>query len=599
MRLSIRCLAVLAIVLMIPALAVAQTESGKISGSVTDQSGAVLPGVTVNLKSVERATTRSTVTNAQGEYVFASLVPGNYEVTAELSGFSTKQTRTNVPVGATVAVNLQMAVGAQTEVITVVGETAAAINTSTQDIATTVNETQIRELPTITRNPYDLVQLSGQASRDTESDRGTGYAINGAALGEHQHPARRLGEQRRLHGHGRPGRAPRLRAGVLGPHLELLGPVRPRLRRRRQRGHQVRDQPVPRHGLRVLPQRRARHQHLRQQGERDRARRVRAPPDGLQPRRPRREGQGPLLHEPRVHPRPLDRHEISWVPTPEFIAASAPATQHFFCTYGDGATINGPILTRGDVSAIVRHDAGAFNSLPAGLPVFGRVEKQLPIDAGGGDPQDQYQLVARAGLQPEHGHAGVRPLRLPGPGSGARHELRQPVRRLRHRLPRKNHNMLGSLTHVFSPSFTSQTKFAWNRLYHDQPLNGDPADALHEPGRGPPPGLAASVPRLPARGAPAARSPSAAPSSSSPFYQDFNWVKGRHDLRFGGYYMHMIDDRTFGAYANSVQSLNTTPAALPRSTTSCGARSAGSRARSTPTASRAAPTPRRWASRAS
>ena len=182
MRYSIRCLVVLAIVLMIPALVVAQTESGKVSGTVTDQSGAVLPGVTVNLKSVERATMRSTVTNAQGEYVFASLVPGNYEITAELSGFSTQQTRTGVPVGATVNVNVQMAVGAQTEVITVVGETAAAINTSTQDIATTVNETQIRELPTLTRNPYDLVQLSGQAASTPVdmTNRGTGYSLNGA-----------------------------------------------------------------------------------------------------------------------------------------------------------------------------------------------------------------------------------------------------------------------------------------------------------------------------------------------------------------------------------------------------------------------------------
>ena len=162
MRFSIRCLAVLAIALMIPALAAAQTEFGKISGTVTDQSGAVLPGVTVNLKSVERASTRSTVTNAQGEYVFASLVPGNYEVTAELSGFSTKQTRTNVSVGSTVNVNVQMAVGAQTEVITVVGETAAQINTSTQDIATTVNQAQIRELPTIYRNPYDFAAGSFQ-----------------------------------------------------------------------------------------------------------------------------------------------------------------------------------------------------------------------------------------------------------------------------------------------------------------------------------------------------------------------------------------------------------------------------------------------------
>ena len=57
--------------------------------------------------------------------------------------------------------------------------------------------------------------------------------------------------------------------------------------------------------------------------------------------------------------------------------------------------------------------------------------------------------------------------------------------------------------------------------------------------------------------------PFGGPQQQLAFYQDFNWVKGRHDLRFGGYYMHMNDDRTFGAYANSVQSLNTTSAALP------------------------------------
>jgi outer membrane receptor protein involved in Fe transport len=175
-----RCVAAFAIAVLVPAFATAQTESGKITGSVTDQSGAVLPGVNIGLKSVERATVRTTVTNAQGEYVFASLVPGAYEITAELSGFSKKQIRTTVSVGATVAVNVQMQVGQQSEVVTVVGETQAAINTSTQDIATTVTETQLRELPTITRNAYDLVQLSGQASYDAESARGTGYAINGA-----------------------------------------------------------------------------------------------------------------------------------------------------------------------------------------------------------------------------------------------------------------------------------------------------------------------------------------------------------------------------------------------------------------------------------
>ena len=60
-----------------------------------------------------------------------------------------------------------------------------------------------------------------------------------------------------------------------------------------------------------------------------------------------------------------------------------------------GSTINGPTLTRGDVSGYRGSGLGAFSALPANLPVFGRVEKSLPIDAGGGDPQDQYQWVSR------------------------------------------------------------------------------------------------------------------------------------------------------------------------------------------------------------
>ena len=97
MRLSFRCLAALAIALLIPGLVAAQTESGKVTGTVTDQSGAVLPGVTVTVKSVERASMRSTVTNAQGEYVFASLVPGNYEVTVELVASRPSRRRPSSP----------------------------------------------------------------------------------------------------------------------------------------------------------------------------------------------------------------------------------------------------------------------------------------------------------------------------------------------------------------------------------------------------------------------------------------------------------------------------------------------------------------------
>jgi outer membrane receptor protein involved in Fe transport len=564
MRFSVRCLALLAIALLIPALAAAQTESGKVTGTVTDQSGAVLPGVTVNLKSVERATTRSTVTNAQGEYVFASLVPGNYEVTAELSGFSTKQTRTTVSVGATVNVNVQMTVGAQTEVITVVGETAAAINTSTQDIATTVSETQIRELPTVTRNPYDLVQLSGQASRDTESDRGTGYAINGsrsastnilldgsannddfdATVGLDV-PLDSVQEFSVLTSNfsAQYGRAS---GGVVNVATksgtnQFRGTVY-----EFYRSDSLAANTFDNNANEIEPGEFDRNQMGFSLG-------------------------GPVVKDKAhffmsgeyIRVRSTDT-QISWVPTPEFIAASGGATQDFFRAYGGGATINGPILTRGDVSAIVGTTAGPFNSLPADLPVFGRVEKSLPIDAGGGNPQDQYQFVGRLDFSLSSAtQAYVRYAyqdQETDPGTNAS----SPYDGYDTGLTQNNHNVLGSLTHVFSPTFTSQTKVSWTKTENQQPLNGEPGPTLY---MNPTTAVRLQGYRIAFPGYlpwnPGSAIPFGGPQKQLAFYQDFNLVKGRHDVRFGGYYMHMNDDRTFGAYANSVQSLNTTSAALP------------------------------------
>jgi outer membrane receptor protein involved in Fe transport len=562
--LSFRWLAALAILFMIPAFAAAQTEFGKITGTVTDQSGAVLPGVNVTAKSVERATVRSTVTNAQGEYVFASLVPGQYEITAELSGFATKQTRTTVAVGATVAVNVGMAVGQQTEVITVVGETAAQINTSTQDIATSVTETQIRELPTLTRNPYDLVQLSGQAARDTESDRGTGYAINGArsastnilldGSANNDDFTATVGQAVPLDSvqefsvitsnfSAQYGRAS---GGVVNVATksgtnQFRGTVYEFFR-----NDALAANSFDNNANEIEPGKFDRHQMGFSVG-------------------------GPVVKD-KVHffasgeyirVRSTDT-QISWVPTPEFIAASGAATRNFFGAYGGGVNINGPILTRGDVSAIVGTAAGPFNSLPASLPVFGRVEKTLPIDAGGGNPQDQYQAVARldfsmsASTQAYIRYAYQNQDAQPGTNASSPYDGYDTG------FINKNHNLLGSLTHVFSPTLTSQTKVSWSRVYGDQPLNGDPGPTLY---MNPTTAVRLQGYRIAYPGylpwSPGSAIPFGGPQKQLALYQDFNWVRGRHDFRFGGYYMHMNDDRTFGAYANSVQSLNTTSAALP------------------------------------
>ena len=67
----------------------AQAVYGSIGGTVTDESAAVLPGVTVTITSIERKTADTVVTNESGNYLKERLLPGTYEVKAELTGFKT------------------------------------------------------------------------------------------------------------------------------------------------------------------------------------------------------------------------------------------------------------------------------------------------------------------------------------------------------------------------------------------------------------------------------------------------------------------------------------------------------------------------------
>src|SRR5688572_28968583 len=83
----LRVLALLMTGALMAGTAAAQTETGRVSGTVTDDQGGVLPGSTVTLKNVGAGTTRSTVTDTNGSFLFANVAPTTYEVTVELQGF--------------------------------------------------------------------------------------------------------------------------------------------------------------------------------------------------------------------------------------------------------------------------------------------------------------------------------------------------------------------------------------------------------------------------------------------------------------------------------------------------------------------------------
>src|SRR5581483_10967862 len=80
---------VLFLFLLIPLTAFSQTANGTITGTVNDASGAVIPGVTVEVKNAETGVVFSTVTTETGNYAAPNLPPGSYSITASLPGFKT------------------------------------------------------------------------------------------------------------------------------------------------------------------------------------------------------------------------------------------------------------------------------------------------------------------------------------------------------------------------------------------------------------------------------------------------------------------------------------------------------------------------------
>jgi outer membrane receptor protein involved in Fe transport len=138
----------------------AQAVYGSISGTITDNTGAVLPGVTVTITSVERKTSDVVVSNESGFYVKDRLLPGTYEVKAELQGF--KQAifpRANVSVDTNTPLNIGLELGEVSEQVTVTG-VSPLLRTDRADVATTFESRQITDLPVLDRNFTKFVLLT-------------------------------------------------------------------------------------------------------------------------------------------------------------------------------------------------------------------------------------------------------------------------------------------------------------------------------------------------------------------------------------------------------------------------------------------------------
>ncbi len=160
----------LLVALGLAATALAQTDvtTSRIAGTVKDNNGGPLPGVTVEAKNQETGFTTSTVSGADGGYRLINLPTGKYTLMATLSGFN-KVTHPNVDLklGSTPTINFTMQLSAVTETITVTSRAPIVEVTNTQ-AATTIETEQLKTLPLNGRNFVDLVLLTPQTRRETE-----------------------------------------------------------------------------------------------------------------------------------------------------------------------------------------------------------------------------------------------------------------------------------------------------------------------------------------------------------------------------------------------------------------------------------------------
>ncbi|HUO28003.1 MAG TPA: carboxypeptidase regulatory-like domain-containing protein [Bryobacteraceae bacterium] len=165
-------------VLFVQVLPAQSIISGDITGTVTDPSGASLPGATVVLNNSGTGATQSATTNAQGLYRFALIPPGTYNVSVAASGFRrARQTRIMVQAGQSATANFQLTLASETQTVEVT-EHAPGVQTTNADTTTNFSANQILNMPNPGGDMTYIAQTAPGVVMNTQSGYGN-FSANG------------------------------------------------------------------------------------------------------------------------------------------------------------------------------------------------------------------------------------------------------------------------------------------------------------------------------------------------------------------------------------------------------------------------------------
>jgi len=162
----------------------AQTvNSGSVSGTVTDPSGAVVPGATVTLKSDTQGTTFQATTNSSGVYGFSLLSPGHYTMTVEATGFEKTTGAVDVSVSQTATNNVPLKVATAGTTVTVTEAAAPLGQTQNGDVTTALTHQQVSQVPNPGNDLSYVAQIAPGVVMNTQGGYGnfSSYGLPGTS----------------------------------------------------------------------------------------------------------------------------------------------------------------------------------------------------------------------------------------------------------------------------------------------------------------------------------------------------------------------------------------------------------------------------------
>lgn len=547
---------------------IAQTQFATISGKVTDPNGAAIAGARVALTNPTTGTTSETTTNEEGIFLLGNVYAGEYDLSIEKEGFKTPKQRIRVEVAQRLTSDFQLEIGAPTEVVTVTAETV--INTSSQELSRTVSEKEIINLPLLTRNPYALVALAPGAA-DTGSvtgdTRGLGISVNGQ---------RTSSINFMLDG----GENNDTFVAGVGQVVPLDAVQEFRVQTSNFTAEFGRNAVV----TNVVTKSGTNQWHgsvyefyrgsaLASNTLEDNA--TATPKSNFVRNQFGGSFGGKIVEDKTFFFGTLEgirvrssSSERFLVPTQAFFNASSTSTRNFLTAFGGLPQATDPSVQLtarqiiediegcgpyGSSAACTLFNSNTGAAIPANTVLFQRTVVRAPTDAGGGLPQNTWLWTGRIDhrFSDETAllgrYAFQNTINFPGSVSLSPYEGFNTGQRLR------NQNLNLTLTHTFSPTFFNESRAIYNRIYQNQPLGAAPGTTpcwQYDLFNATPTGDSITFPGYVPQVCAFAGIPFGGPQNIYQGFTGFTNLRGKHTFKFGAQYLHLRDNRTFGAFEN-------------------------------------------------